>query len=64
MPFFTQMSDSWSSGNESKMDCGIWNDEVEYKVTTCSFWMEGVLLTGTGKINCSEKGHIYKIGYS
>ena len=34
----------------SSIECGVWNDEVEEKLTTCSFWMEGVLLTGTGKV--------------
>ena len=29
-------------------DCGAWNEEDEGNVMACSFWMEGVLLTGTG----------------
>lgn len=34
----------------SNIDCGEWNNEVEEKLATCSFWMEGVLLTGTGNV--------------
>jgi hypothetical protein len=30
--------------------CGTWDDEVQSKVDTCSFWMEGVILTITGKM--------------
>ena len=33
----------------STIDCGVFNEETMYKISTCSFWMEGVILTGTGK---------------
>ena len=36
--------------------CGVWDDEARRKVATCSFWMEGVLLsiTGTTDYNISN----------
>ena len=30
--------------------CGYWNGSVEATVGACSFWMEGILITITGKI--------------
>ncbi|CAB4067152.1 unnamed protein product [Lepeophtheirus salmonis] len=33
-----------------KNNCGVWNETVEEYVDTCSFWMEGVVLTVTGLI--------------
>ena len=31
-------------------NCGVWDDHTEFMVNTCSYWMEGVLLTITGTI--------------
>lgn len=42
-----QNETSLSSG--TSLDCGAWDDDTQAKVHSCSFWMEGVVLTGTGK---------------
>ena len=32
--------------------CGHWDEHIERTVESCTFWLEGVLLTATGKITC------------
>eukprot|EP00093_Oithona_nana_P011486 11486.XXX_567098_570577_1 [CDS] Oithona nana genome sequencing. len=39
-----------NAANETDIDCGLWTEEMEHKVYTCCFWMEGLLLTGTGTV--------------
>ena len=45
----TSIVNETSVVNVSELRCGTWDDEVQSKVDACSFWMEGVILTITGK---------------
>ena len=37
------------NSNLTSGDCGVWNPNVDNTVSSCSFWMEGVMLTCTGR---------------
>ena len=48
-----------ASGNATTLSCGNWDEDTEYKVNMCSYWMEGVLLTSTGTIGLI--GNVFSI---
>ena len=37
------------NSNLTSGDCGVWDPNVDETVSSCSFWMEGVMLTCTGR---------------
>ena len=48
-----------ATGNSSTSSCGVWDEDTEYTVNMCSYWMEGVLLTSTGTIGLI--GNVFSI---
>ena len=41
-------TDSGTAFENVTLDCGVWDQDVEASVETCCFWMEGIMLIGTG----------------
>ncbi len=44
------------NASEKAKKCGVWDSDVKVAVHSCSFWMEGVLLTTTGKYLQQPRG--------